>query len=65
MHTFTKSRQDDGTYLYCVGYWCPAVYGEEPCWEPLRDCSTPDEAAQWVNYLNGGDGDTPVMRGRF
>jgi hypothetical protein len=57
MHTFTKYRQDDGSYLYCVGYWCPAVYSKQACWEPLRDCSDANEAAAWVNYLNGGKGD--------
>jgi hypothetical protein len=55
MHTFTKNRQDDGTYLYCVGYWAPAAYNEGTAWEPLRDCDSPYKAAMWVNFLNGGE----------
>ncbi len=56
MHTFTKYRQDDGLYLYCVGYWSSA-YGKQVTWQPLRDCATADEAVAWVNFLNGGMGD--------
>lgn len=62
MHTFTKNRQDNGTYLYVVGYWCPSVYNEPGCWAPLRDCDNADEAAAWVCYLNGGK---HPMKGSF
>jgi hypothetical protein len=55
MHTFSKSRQDNGDYLYTVGYWCPAAYGEETCWQPLRDCASATEAVLWVSFLNGGE----------
>jgi len=24
-------------------------------WEPLRDCSSKDEAMAWLSYLNGGE----------
>jgi hypothetical protein len=66
MHTFTKSRQDNGVYLYVVGYWCPPAYNDsKTTWTPLRDCDDANEAAAWVNYLNGGNGDYPESVGRF
>jgi hypothetical protein len=57
MHTFARARQDDGNYLYVVGYWCPPAYNEErgAKWQPMRDCASPSEAARWVCYLNGGE----------
>jgi len=55
MHTFARSRQDDGSYLYTVGYWCPAAYNEGTVFQPLRDCATASEAVRWVSYLNGGE----------
>lgn len=56
MHTYARSQQDDGRYLYVVGYWSPAAYNQEVAWEPLIDCTDERDAMSWVNYLNGGTG---------
>ena len=50
MHTFDRVRQDDGSYLYVVGWFDAANV-----WHPLRDCVSEADAAQWVSYLNGGE----------
>lgn len=50
MHTFDRLRQDDGSWLYVVGW-----FDNTNMWHPLRDCETAGEAAWFVSYLNGGE----------
>jgi hypothetical protein len=50
MHTFDRVRQDDGSYLYVIGW-----FDRANIWHPLRDCNSAAEAAMFVSYLNGGE----------
>jgi hypothetical protein len=52
MHTYRKSKHEE---LWTVGYWSPEV--GEPMWEPLKDFTNERKAAEYVNYLNGGNKD--------
>lgn len=55
MHTYRREKNGDTT-LWVVGYYTPV--GVEPSeWVALRDFNNLNEAAAFVNYLNGGDGD--------
>jgi hypothetical protein len=41
-----------GDRLWCVGW-----VGADGEWHVLRDCGSGDEAAAFLNYLNGGTGE--------
>lgn len=57
MHTYRKSH---GEPLFTVGYW---VGNSETGWrwEPLKDFDTEKKAAEYVNYLNGGNSTVDVF----
>jgi hypothetical protein len=52
MHTYRKIENE----LWVVGYWIQGDAGGA-FWEALQEFSTQSNAAAYVNYLNGGDGD--------
>jgi hypothetical protein len=52
MHTYRKTPQGDGRYLYVVGFDACTIQDQ---WTALRDCKDEAEAAAYVSYLNGGD----------
>lgn len=57
MHTYIKSRQEGGNYLYTVGtYDAAADTGYRPEFNPLKDFKEEWYAAVFVNFLNGGRG---------
>lgn len=53
MHTFRKSNEGGGNYIYTVGYYRPGVHVCE--WIPIEDFTDEKAAAAYVNYLNGGN----------
>ena len=53
MHTYRRSPQGDGNYLYVVGFHSPSEMTND--WTPLEDCKTEKDARALVNYLNGGN----------
>lgn len=54
MHTYIRSPQGQGEYIWVVGFRQPSETVND--WTPLKDFNTEIEAAAYVNYLNGGDG---------
>src|SRR5262249_4723971 len=53
MHTYRKSNQGDGIYIYVVGF-DGGENTEVNSWTPIEDFSDEIEAHALVNYLNGG-----------
>jgi hypothetical protein len=51
MHTFRYVSEDR---LWVVGHYQPNQMDGGAFWISMRDCSSKDEAAAWVSYLNGG-----------
>jgi hypothetical protein len=54
MHTYRKTKDEP---LWTVGYYTQEVgrMGEPiSAWMPMKDFNTEEEAACYVNYLNGG-----------
>lgn len=56
MHTYRKSRDEN---LWTVGLWAPDdeakwMYSQPYKWHPVKDFTREDDAAAYVNYLNGG-----------
>jgi len=46
--------------MWCVGYWTSQTLTggmSRSEFHSIRDCGSSDEAAAFVNYLNGGNGD--------
>ena len=56
MHTYIKSPQGGGNYLYTVGFDAGATEHADRSFFALRDFATETEAAAFTNYLNGGRG---------
>jgi hypothetical protein len=50
MHTYIAIRAEGGDYHYVVGFAAANNH-----WQPLKDCKTEREAANWVSFLNGGE----------
>lgn len=56
MHTYLKSK--DGP-TWTVGHYMmdsDEHYGSWHVWVPMRDFAKEEDAAAYVNYLNGGKG---------
>ncbi len=56
MHTYVKSKCEN---LWTVGHYRQIGHEEsssESKWIPMRDFTGETEAASYVNYLNGGNG---------
>jgi hypothetical protein len=53
MHTYRKTPQGDGNYLYTVGFELadPNVSN----WRPIKDFKYESAAAAFCSYLNGGE----------
>jgi len=54
MYVYKYAREDK---LWVVGYYTPETETVRQSFVAVRDCRSSDEAAAFVNYLNGGTGD--------
>jgi hypothetical protein len=53
---YRRIRQENGTYLYTVGYYAPyADSNDGMTWEAIEDFSVEGGARSLVHYLNGGN----------
>jgi hypothetical protein len=56
MHTYRKSKDEQ---LWTVGHYKmigDEHFSSEHEWEAMKDFAKEDDAAAYVNYLNGGTG---------
>ena len=51
MHTYRKTPQGDGLYLYVVGF----VTSDDATWYPLKDFRAEKAACAFTSMLNGGE----------
>jgi len=57
MHTYIKCKGEQS--LWTVGHYRMEGYEDTSSdhrWMAMKDFSTEEEAARYVNYLNGGNG---------
>jgi hypothetical protein len=59
MHTFRKSNEGGGNYIWTVGYYRPLAGNHE--WTPIEDFTDEKSAAAYTNYLNGGNAVVEVL----